>query len=390
MRSVPAAQQHLSLMRIAYKMLFHSKQKFLGMLISSTFAFFIIMQQPSIYRGVSDRIVAQINAIKNVDLWVMSEESSTFEQPTQFKTTDIYRIRSIPGVQQAIQVYRSWYLMKHLKTNKILSWELIGVDPTTMLGLPKNMLAGSRSTIYQPNSIIIDGYALQQFNTETKGTIKIGDKMLSGRRTLIVSGITKPLYTYMYQPKCYMLNSYIPPEFKYGSFILVTIAPSSDVTTVAQEIRAITHYDALTPVQFATRSLDFFRKTTPIIIIFIAIAISGYVIGLIIMWQIFSNFILTHLHQFGMLKMLGVSNALLIKMVLFQAIIIGSIGYIIGLILLLIFEVIFHDTTVACHLTGTIAGMGIVGALIMVVLAAYLSIFKVLHSDTIDLCRDIN
>lgn len=379
-----------SLLLVALKMLIHSRKKFIGMLVGTTFSAFIIMQQPGTYQGVSDRLVSQIHAVKEADLWVMSKESWDFSDPTYFNSLDIYRIRSLPGVLWARKLYRTWFTLTHLSTYKTMNWELIGVDPTSMIGLPKDMYAGDRATIQQANAIIIDGYALKQFETESHQTIKIGDNLVDGQRKWLVTAITKPLRSYASHPKAYLLNNHIPSVNTRPYFILVKAKPLANVNQIAYEINKMTGYDALTPLQFSNRALQYFREKTPIIIIFISVAILGFCIGLVIMWQIFSNFTLTHLHQFGMLKMLGVSNSLLIKMVLFQAAIIGGAGYVIGFILNLLFGIIFYDTNIAFHLTRNIALLGALGTIVIIALASYFSILKVLRLDTVELCRDLN
>lgn len=382
--------KNLSLLTIALKMLINSRKKFIGMVIGATFSAFILMQQPGIYKGVTDRLVAQIVTIKEADLWVMDQKSSSFEQPTHFNAMDIYRIRSVPGVLWAVPLHRMWYPMKHIKTSKTMGWELIGVDPETLIGLPKQMIAGDRQSIYHSNAVIIDGYSLKQYETATKQTIMLGDKMSEGPNTWVVAGITKPLRTYSYEPKVYMLSSHIPHVLDYPSFILVKVNPSSDIRQVANAIQNLTQYDALTPTQFSHRAMEFFRKQTPIIINFISVAVFGFIIGLIMMWQIFSNFILTHLHQFGMLKMLGVSNAMIMKMVVFQAAITGGLGYVIGFLLVILFGIAFHDTIIAFHLNIQIALLGALGTTLNILLSSYFGISKVLRLDTVELCRDLN
>lgn len=371
-------------------MLVNSKKKFIGMVIGATFSAFILMQQPGIYKGVTDRLVSQVLSIEEADLWVMDPESFAFDHPMLLSPSDLYRVRSVPGVLWAGQLYRFWYQMKHIKTDQTRVWEMVGVDPETLMGLPKRMIAGARETIHHANSIIIDGYSLKQLETRAEGTLNIGDEMTEGRNTWVISGISKPLRTYMYQPKAYIASNHIPNVLNTPSFILVKIKPGYDIHKVAQEIHKITHLDALTPNQFADRAKDFFRKKTPIVINFISVAILGFIIGLIIMWQIFSNFILTHSHQFGMLKMLGISNGFLIKIVLFQASIIGWGGYLLGLFLTIIFGMLFYDTIVAFHLTLGIALLGALGSAIIIILASYFSILKVIQLDTVELCRDLN
>ena len=360
------------------------------MLVGTTFSAFIVMQQPGTYQGVSDRLVMQINVIKEADLWVMSTQSWDFSDPTYFNSTDIYRIRAIPGVLWATKIYRFGFTWYHPNTNKAMAWELMGIDPETLIGLPKEMSQGDRMSIYKANAVIIDGYALNILETPDHTTIQIGDKMMEGPKTWIVTAITKPLKTYTSHPKAYMLSSHLPSIDIRPYFILVKAAPSITVEHLAHEIKQRTGYDALTTAQFTARALQYFRDKTPVIIIFISVAILGFVIGMVVMWQIFSNFTLTHLHQFGMLKMLGVTNSLLIKMVLFQASVVGGAGYFIGLALTVLFGLIFHDTNIAFHLTPEIALLGALGTTFMVAFSSYLSILKVLRLDTVDLCRDLN
>ena len=384
------SMQRLNLLMVALKMLLNSRKKFVGMLVGASFSAFIIMQQPGTYQGVTDRLVAQIHSIHPMDLWVMGRESWDFSDPTYFNALDIYRIRSIPGVLWAKKLYRSWFTVFHPKTQKMISLELIGVDPRTLKGLPNAMLAGDRDSIRQANAIILDGHALKQFETSNHVTVAIGDKMLDGPRTLIVTGMTQPLKTYSSHAKAYMTYDHIPGLSGRPYFILVKAVSGAPIQPIASAITSITGYDALTTSQFSARALQFFREKTPIIIIFISVAILGFTIGLVVMWQIFSNFTLTHLHQFGMLKMLGVSNALLIQMVFFQAAIIGGAGYLIGLMLALLFGVIFHDTNIAFHLTWGIVLLGAIGTALIISIASYFSISKVLRLDTVDLCRDSN
>lgn len=360
------------------------------MLVGTTFSAFIVMQQPGTYQGISDRLVTQINSIKEHDLWVMSPMSWDFSDPTYFNATDIYRIKSIPGVKWAAKIYRFGFNLYHPNTNKSASWELMGIDPESLLGLPKEMSQGDRLSIYKANAIIIDGYALKQLETANHTTIKLGDKMKEGNKTWVVTAITKPLKTYTSHPKAYMLANHIPSIDSRPYFILVKALPFTRIDKLAYDIKRMTGCDALTTKQFSARALAYFRDKTPVIIIFISVAILGFVIGLVVMWQIFSNFILTHLHQFGMLKMLGVTNTLLIKMVLFQASVIGGAGYVIGLLLAFIFGLIFHDTNIAFHLTTSIALLGLLGTTLIVALSSYLSILKVLRLDTVELCRDLN
>lgn len=251
---------HINLFSVAFKMLVNSKRKFIGMVIGATFSAFIIMQQPAIYQGVTDRIVAPIRAVTGIDLWVMNDSSFTFADPVRFRPIDVYRVRSVPGVLWAKQIYRTWQTMIHPKTSKMTTWELIGVDPDTLLGLPETMIAGARSTIHSANSIIIDGYALKQFEISNKKSLRLGDKLVEGRNKWVITGITKPLRTYMYEPKAYMTSNHIPNISNKPSFILVKIKPSANLYQVAFAIRNATGFLPLPPLNSSIVPVNFFAK----------------------------------------------------------------------------------------------------------------------------------
>ena len=354
--NIPDSQ--LSLMIIAIKMLVHSKKKFIGMIIGTTFAAFIIMQQPAIYQGVVDQLTRHILFVSEPDLWVMTNSAEDFSDPPHVSEVDAYRIKAIAGVLWTKRLFRGWYDFYHPQTDTLRNWQLIAVDPDTLLGLPNEMLAGNRGKIRQASSVIIDGYSLKQLETSYHRTIALGDTLISDKKSWHVVAIAKPLRTLSSTPKAYITSNHLPHATAWGSFILVKAKSPELIPKIAAEINKVTGFIALTQQEFIQRSIKFWQKKTPILPYFVFIAVLGFIIGLITMWQIFNNFILTHLHQFGMLKMLGVSNRHIIKMVLFQAVITGGLGYFLGLFLVTIFGFIVQNTVITFHLTWMISLLG--------------------------------
>lgn len=379
---------YLSLLVVALKMLIHSKMKFIGMIIGTTFSAFIIMQQPAIYQGVVDQLTRHILFVSEPDLWVMTSTAEDFSDPPHISDTDTYRIKAIHGVAWTKKLYRGWYQFFHPRTETLRHWQLIAVDPDTLLGLPDEMLAGDRDKIRQSNAVIIDGYSITQLKTTDHRTIGLGDTLLDNKRSWHVVGIAKPLRTLNAAPKAYITSNHLPNANSWGSFILVKAKSPALIPKIAADINRITGYTALTQNEFTQRSITFWRKKTPILPYFVFIAALGFIIGLITMWQIFNNFTLTHLHQFGMLKILGVSNPQIVFMVLFQAIVTGGLGYFLGLALVTVFGWIVQNTVITFHLNWTIASLGALGISVIIIIASYCSILKVLTFDSVSLCRD--
>jgi putative ABC transport system permease protein len=106
----------------------------------------------------------------------------------------------------------------------------------------------------------------------------------------------------------------------------------------------------------------------------------AFVVGAVVAGQTFYLFTIENLKQFGALKAIGVGNRRLVGMILLQALIVGGIGYAIGMGLAAAF---FESTKNVLHLRGFVllgpimVGTG-VAVVLIIVAASLLSIRRVL------------
>jgi putative ABC transport system permease protein len=106
----------------------------------------------------------------------------------------------------------------------------------------------------------------------------------------------------------------------------------------------------------------------------------GFVVGTAVAGQTFYLFTVENIRQFGALKAMGVSNVRLVGMILLQALVVGAVGYGLGMGLTALF---FEWTKNLVHLQGYFLPwqvMAVTGAavLLIVVLASLMSIRRVL------------
>src|SRR5581483_1249363 len=106
----------------------------------------------------------------------------------------------------------------------------------------------------------------------------------------------------------------------------------------------------------------------------------GFVVGVAIAGQTFYLFTIENLKQFGALKAMGVSDLRLVGMILLQALVVGVIGYGLGVGLAALF---FEATSGTPHLAGFFLPWQVllitaVAVLVIVTLSSLLSIRKVL------------
>ena len=78
-------------------------------------------------------------------------------------------------------------------------------------------------------------------------------------------------------------------------------------------------------------TISYYLRRTGIPVNFGITVLLGFIIGGAIAGQTFYLFTLDNLKQFGALKAMGVSNSRIVGMVLIQGLVVGVIGYAIGM-----------------------------------------------------------
>ena len=106
---------------------------------------------------------------------------------------------------------------------------------------------------------------------------------------------------------------------------------------------------ALTTDQFFWKTIFYYLRSTGIPINFGMTIALGFVIGATVTGQTFYLFTVENLKQFGSLKAMGLTNRRIRRMILAQAVIVGAIGYCLGIGAAAVF---FTATRRAPHMTG--------------------------------------
>ena len=135
---------------------------------------------------------------------------------------------------------------------------------------------------------------------------------------------------------------------------------------------------AYTAQQFKDLTYNFFMKNTGIPINFgIAVAL-GFLIGTAIAGQTFYNFTLENLRYFGTLKAMGATNGVLLRMIILQALVVGAIGYGLGVGGASLFGYLMRGTELAFRLTPDLLYVSAGAITVIIVFSALISIRKVM------------
>jgi putative ABC transport system permease protein len=305
--------------------------------------------------------------------------------------TELYRVRGISGVQWAMPMYKG-LLKARLADGTFQTCIVVGLDDATLIGGPPVMLEGKLDDLRRSDGVIVDIDGAQDKLGKPSPTpggkpipIKVGDSLELNDHRAIVVGIAKVTRTFQSQPVVYTTYSraknYAPKERKLLSFVLVKAKPGQDLADLTRRIRATTGLAAYTSEEFKSLTYEYFMHNTGIPINFGISVLLGFIVGAAIAGQTFYNFTRENLRQFGVLKAMGTGNWVLLRMILLQAVLVGTIGYGLGVGLTALFGYSMRNSILAFKFPWQLLMFSGAGVSLICVFAALVSIIKVIRLE---------
>jgi putative ABC transport system permease protein len=163
--------------------------------------------------------------------------------------------------------------------------------------------------------------------------------------------------------------------------VLVKANQGQNLHELASRIREKTGLAAYTKNEFMELTYNYFMKNTGIPINFGISVLLGFIVGAAIAGQTFYSFTLENIRQFGVLKAMGTSNWTLLRMILLQALLVGSIGYGMGVGLTALFGYAMRNTILAFKFPWQLLLFSGAGVSLICMIAASLSILKVIRLE---------
>ncbi len=371
---------------VAIKMLVGDRAKYLGIIMGLTFASLLITQQLAIFCGLMARSYGAISDMGYPDIWVMDPKVQFIDDVKPLQDTQLYRVRGIPGVEWAVPLYKGM-IKARLSNGNFQTCGVYGLDDASLVGGPPTMVEGQLADLRRSESVIVDEVGasdkLAHLDKDgiTKIPLKVGDEMELNDHRAVVVGICRNTRTWQSQPVVYTTYSrattFAPQERKLLSFVLVKAKPGEDMQKLCSRITANTGLAAFTRDGFIEKTYTYFMKYTGIPINFgISVAL-GFIVGTAIAGQTFYSFTLENIRHFGALKAMGAGNALLLRMILLQALMTGAIGYGLGIGIATGFGFLTRHSELAFKLPGWLLGFTALAVTAICMMSALLSIRKV-------------
>lgn len=329
------------MLRVALRMLFGDRTKYLTLVLSLAFAALLMNQQGAIFMGLLTQATGPLQNIHQPDLWVTDPSTHWVVEYRGLSEQKLGRVRSVPGVEWAEPLVSNWAVVE-LNTGAFAKVHIIGIPRTTLAGRPPEIIEGRLEDLWIPDAILVEDRSRRKL-----GYPKVGDTLRINDHRAIVVGFCRAKRGFESNAIIYStLESalaYTPLTRNRISFILVKAKPGADLATVQAGINAVKDVMAYTPDEFRLVTIKFIMASTGIGVNFSITIVLGFLVGLFLSASVFYQFTVEQIRHFAVLKALGSTTGTLVAMVLVQATVVGVIGYGMGVGLAGIFTIASHE-----------------------------------------------
>ena len=364
---------------LARKNLLHDKLRFLITVAGVAFAVTLVLVQVGLFEGLLDNSTVTIQHL-DADLWVTSRNTPNVDFAQSFSETAVQRVRSIPGVERAdnlLVVFANVSLPSGAKETAVI----YGLENFGRWGFPWNVVEGDTRDLRSGRYMLLDESARKRF-----GAFATGDyREIDGQRFQII-GRTRDALSFTTTPLAFL--DYHRTQELYGSlsgktsYVLVKLAPGSDVRAVQAEIRRrLPFNDVHTKQEWIDQSRGYWVVSTGLGLNMGVTVFLGCLVGIVIVAQTLYTSTVENIKQFGTVKAIGGGNGDIYRILGQQATIAAVCGFALGGAMTVAMRPLIATLDLKILLSPQFAALVFAGTIVMCLASAMISFRKVASID---------
>lgn len=381
---------------IAWQKIYQNKKRFIAAFFAIAFAVSFMFLQQGFQDGLLNSNIQFIQKL-NADLIIVnrSRYASYIEQT--FPKNRLYQARGFQGVDATYPLYITMGVWKNFQHTKERSIRVFAFNPTAKVFLIPDV-QNSVDALHLPNTLLADKKSFQVYGDMKKGMIaelsnrriKIigtfelgadyvteGNLIMSDQNFLRIfaerpSGFTAKIRSSLDKVDLGLI------KVKYGTNINSLIKTLNK--SLPQDIKVFKKQD------FIQRELRHWNQTTSVGFVFGLGKIIGFVVGMIIVYNIICTDISNNLPQYATLKAMGYSTLYLQSIIFIESIIMSVLGFLPGFcISVLIYQVIANTTGLLMQMTWNGIILVLISTIFMCIFASLIATRRLHNIDPAEL-----
>jgi putative ABC transport system permease protein len=322
------------------------------------------------------------------DLWVAAHGVRSVDLATPLEERRRFQSLAVAGVGVAEPYLLQFAFWK--KANGVRETVIIvGVDPHAEMGSPWSMLPGRsiHDALSTPDGVIIDRRYASKLGIESLDQmVEINDHRAR------VTGFTDGIRTFTQSPYVFtslrnarLLSNRSDDDITY---VLIRLEQGHASDNVAQALSArMPDVDVLNSYEFSSKSRSYWLFTTGAGTTMISSSILALLVGVVIVAQTLYASTMDRMPEYATIRAMGGTRTYLYKIVIKQAIVGGLLGYLIGIVIVVLLAYLARNNSASPEVPWWLAsGIGLITVL-MCVAASLVSMNKVTSIDPVKVFR---
>ncbi len=369
------------------------KSRFLVAISGVAFADLLMLMQLGFQGALFDSAVVLHSKLK-ADIFIISPQALNIGAMSTFPRRRLYQAMDITGVKSAEPMYVSLVTWKNPQTRDKKNLIIVGFNPDApIFNLPE--VNSQLDKIKQSDTLLFDRKAIGDYEKVVE-RVDTGKPVTTEieRRTISVNGLFSIGSSFSADGHLMTSEDNYLRLFSRQSqgninVGLITLKPGYDPLQVIQQLKSYLPKEdikILSRTEYIAFEQGYWQQQTPIGPIFNLGAIMGFLVGIIIVYQVLSTDVNAHLKEYATFKAMGYSNAYLLGIVFEEALILAIVGFIPGLIVSIgLYTVVGGATNLPIAMTIVRATQVLTGTLIMCMLSGAVATGKVQAADPADM-----
>ncbi|GFE70701.1 ABC transporter permease DevC [Chroococcus sp. FPU101] len=278
--------------------------------------------------------------ILNTDLVLANPQFETMFAVKSFSRERLYQAMRVDGIESTSSLYIGSGPWRNPETNVDRPILIFGTDPTqSIFKVPE--INQHLNQLKMLNTVVFDQAGRTEFGpiAELLKKNKTVSIQLNQKEVQVVGvfslGASFAADGNVVTSDSTFLNLFPERQPDQIDLGLIKVKSNADLETVKANLQQLlpkNEVSVFTLDEFAKREIDYWANSTAIGFIFTLGTVVGFIVGIVIVYQILYSDVSDHLPEYATLKAMGYGDGYLIKVLMQEALILAFLGFIPGFV----------------------------------------------------------
>jgi putative ABC transport system permease protein len=370
--------------RLAWRLLWHDPARLATSLGGLAFAVFLMLIQMGFRNSLIDSATALLSSLDG-EIFLMHESKDYSLERETIPWVRGAQALSIDGVIAAYPVWFAAEAWRNLENGTYRPIRMIGVRVTDPVFLPEDIRAGL-ARLGSPDAALLDSRSRRYYGNLGEGPAQVGRQGLNVVGNFAMAADLEVDGNLIVSDETYIRVK--AASLDEVELIALKVRPGADLESVARRLREALPGDVAVRTREETMALDrgYWDTGTPVsMVVFIGMAM-GFMVGVVICYQILYTEVADHLAEFATLRAIGFGKLYIMLVVLIEALLLSLVGLVPSLLAGWgMYRGLEAATGMLLNLTAERILFVSVVTVLMCVFAGILAVRKVLQADPAEL-----